>query len=249
MYESFAEYYDTLMSDADYKARTEYLTELFLRYDRMPSLLLDLACGTGAFSLAFAKQGVSVIGVDISPEMLDIAREKAVDAWQDILFLCQDAAELDLYGTVDGAVCCIDSLNHITDYETLCRAIAKVSLFLEQDRLFIFDVNTVYKHEEVLGDNTFVTDENGVYCVWQNEYEHETHTTYMALDFFSGDGVNYTRSTQLVEERAYTDEELIAAIEGAGLRLVAILGDMSFDEPEPQEERKIFIARKTGVVK
>ncbi len=244
MYEDFADYYDTLMSDADYFARTEYLCSLFSKYDSMPTLLLDLACGTGAFSLAFAEKGVSVIGVDISPEMLDIAREKAQESGADILFLCQNAAELDLYGTVDGAVCCIDSINHITNYNELKAAIARVSLFLESERLFIFDVNTVYKHEHVLGNNTFVTDEEGVYCVWQNEYEPDTRMTYMSLDFFSGDGVNYRRTSQLVDERAYTDEELIAAIEEAGMSVEAILGDMSLEPPKAEEERKIFVARK-----
>lgn len=244
MYESFAEYYDKLTADVDYPARSEYLLRLFERFDRKPTLLLDLACGTGAFSCLFGAAGVSVIGVDISPEMLSRARENAAEQGLDVLFLCQNAAELDLYGTVDGAVCCLDSLNHITDYDEFCRAIEKVSLFLEPDRLFVFDVNTVYKHENVLGDNTFVTDEDGVYCVWQNEYDRDTRTTYMLLDFFSGDGVNYTRDSQFVEERAYTDDEIRAALERAGLAVEAVFGDMSFDAPTAEEERIIYVTRK-----
>jgi ubiquinone/menaquinone biosynthesis C-methylase UbiE len=87
---------------------------------------------------------------------LSVAREKSAEQGNDVLYLCQDAAKLDLYGTVDGAICCLDSLNHITDYDKFCEAVSRVSLFLEKDRLFIFDVNTVYKHKEVLGNNTFV---------------------------------------------------------------------------------------------
>lgn len=244
MYESFAEYYDKLTADVDYPARTGYLLGLFERFDRKPTLMLDLACGTGGFSCLFGAAGMSVIGVDISPEMLSRARENAAAAGQDILFLCQDAAELDLYGTVDGAICCLDSLNHITDYDRFCRAIEKVSLFLEPDRLFIFDVNTVYKHETVLGDNVFVTDEDGVYCVWQNEYDRDTRMTYMSLDFFSGDGVNYTRESQFVEERAYTDDEIRAALEGAGLDVEAVFGDMTLETPKPDTERIIYVVRK-----
>lgn len=244
MYESFAEYYDKLTADVDYPARSEYLLGLFERFDRKPTLLLDLACGTGTFSCLFGAAGVSVIGVDISPEMLSRARENAAEQDLDVLFLCQNAAELDLYGTVDGAVCCLDSLNHITDYDEFCRAIEKVSLFLEPNRLFIFDVNTVYKHENVLGDNTFVTDEDGVYCVWQNEYDRDTRMTYMSLDFFSGDGVNYIRDSQFVEERAYTDDEIRAALERAGLAVEAVFGDMSFDAPTAEEERIIYVTRK-----
>jgi ubiquinone/menaquinone biosynthesis C-methylase UbiE len=91
--------------------------------------MLDLACGTGEFSNHFAQKGVSVIGVDISYDMLSVAREKTAEAGNDILYLCQDAAELDLYGTIDGAICCLDSLNHITDYEKFCKALERVSLF------------------------------------------------------------------------------------------------------------------------
>ena len=136
MYNDFAYSYDILMNDVDYKKRTEYLCSLFNAFDRMPTLMLDLACGTGEFSNHFAKQGVSVIGVDVSYDMLSVAREKTAEAGNDILYLCQDAAELDLYGTIDGAICCLDSLNHITDYDRFCKAIGRVSLFLEKDRLF-----------------------------------------------------------------------------------------------------------------
>ena len=175
---------------------------------------------------------------------MDIICKNAAAAGQDILFLCQDATELDLFGTVDGAVCCLDSLNHITDYDDFCKALCKVSLFLEPDRLFIFDVNTVYKHETVLGDNTFVSEEDGVYCVWQNEYDDDARMTYMSLDFFCGDGVNYTRESQYIEERAYTDGEITAALDMAGFSVEAVLGDMTLDPPKSDDERIIYVVRK-----
>ena len=153
MYTCFAENYDLLMQDVNYKERTEYLLSVFESYSKKPSLLLDLACGTGSFSNEFAKRDIQVIGVDLSPEMLNIAREKSQKEKLDVLYLCQDASRLDLYGTVDGAVCCMDSINHITDINVLKETFKKVSLFLEPDCLFVFDVNTLYKHKEVLGNN------------------------------------------------------------------------------------------------
>jgi len=156
MYTEFSKVYDSLMGDVDYPARTEYLCGLFKKFDKMPTLLLDLACGTGGFSNEMAERGVQVIGVDISEEMLLAARENSAQRQLEVLYLCQAADELDLYGTVDGAICCMDSLNHIIYFDEFKRAIAKVSLFLEKDRLFIFDVNTPYKHREILGNNTFV---------------------------------------------------------------------------------------------
>ena len=245
MYANFSQMYDALMGDVDYKTRTEYLCGLFERFDRGPTLLLDLACGTGGFSNAFAERNVSVIGVDISPEMLDIARKNSLERGNDILFLCQDAAELDLYGTVDGAVCCMDSLNHITDYDTLCRAIDRVSLFLEKDRLFIFDVNTLYKHSEVLGDNVFVIDEEDVYCVWSNEYDEQTRITDITLDFFVPDENGlYERTSEYISERAYTHEELEAAIKAAGLELLAVYGDQTHNAPKARSQRNIYITKK-----
>ncbi len=243
MYNDFAYSYDILMNDVDYKKRTEYLCSLFNAFDRMPTLMLDLACGTGEFSNHFAKQGVSVIGVDVSYDMLSVAREKSTEAGNDILYLCQDAAELDLYGTIDGAICCLDSLNHITDYDRFCKAIGRVSLFLEKDRLFIFDLNTEYKHREVLGNNTFVIDTDDIYCVWQNEYK-ENNTVEINLDFFVSDGDAYYRTGESFCERAYTKQEIENAIQKAGLKIETVYDDMTQTAPTDTTERVIYVTRK-----
>lgn len=245
MYTSFAENYDLLMQDVDYKERTEYLLSVFEKYSKKPTLLLDLACGTGGFSNEFAKKDIQVIGVDISPEMLNVAREKSEKENSDVLYLCQDAAELDLYGTVDGAVCCMDSINHITEREVLREAFKKVSLFLEPECLFVFDVNTLYKHKEVLGDNTFVIEEENIYCVWQNEYFEDEALTEITLDFFKKlDNGQYERTEQFIEERAYSTEELTDMLQNAGFSLEAVLSDMSFEPLKAQCERAVFVAKK-----
>ena len=243
MYNEFAYNYDALMADVDYQKRTEYICSLFKTFDRMPTLMLDLACGTGEFSNCFANRGVSVIGVDISYDMLAVAREKSFDAGNDVLYLCQDATQLDLYGTVDGAICCLDSLNHITDYDAFCQAIAKVALFLEKDRLFIFYLNTPYKHSKVLGNNTFVIDTDDVYCVWQNECK-ENNIVEINLDFFTPQGDAYYRSGESFCERAYTKNEIENALEEAGLKIEAAFDDMSQHAPTDTTERVIYVTRK-----
>lgn len=246
MYNEFAYSYDALMADADYKKRTDYICSLFKAFDRMPTLMLDLACGTGEFSNRFAEKGISVIGADVSFDMLSVAREKSAEQGNDILYLCQDAAELDLYGTVDGAICCLDSLNHITDYGAFCKAIARVSLFLEKDRLFIFDLNTPYKHREVLGNNTFVIDTDDVYCVWQNEYNGTDNTVEINLDFFTSDGDSYLRTSESFCERAYTDSEIEKALKNAGLKIEAAYEDLTENAPTDATERIIYITRKVN---
>ena len=245
MYEEFAANYDKLTTDVDYEKRTEYISSLFNKYGKMPTLLLDLACGTGGFSNEFAKRGIEVIGVDISPEMLNVARDNSEKSGLDVLYLCQDAAELDLFGTIDGAICCQDSLNHITDYEDLCEVFKKVSLFMEKDGLFIFDLNTPYKHRCVLGNNTFVMESDELYCVWQNEYDPETHQVDIILDFFNQTPQGlYEKTTEYISERAYGCDEISKALENAGFKTEAIFNEMTYEAPKLGDQRMFFVARK-----
>lgn len=245
MYNDFAKYYDTLMSDADYGARADYICELFARFGEMPERLIDLACGTGNMSVRFAEKGISVTGVDISAEMLAVAQKKTFEAGLDVFYLCQPAQELELIGEADGAVCLLDSLNHITDYGDFCEVFVKVSENLKKCGLFIFDVNTEYKHEFVLADNTFVIEEDNVYCVWQNFYDKKNKATDILLDFFEKQGDHYVRGSENFRERAYGDGEIFAAAEKAGFKTEAVFGDMSYNAPSENEERKVFVLKKT----
>ncbi len=242
-YNSFACVYDKLMSDCDYTARAEYLLGLFARFDKKPKLMLDLACGTGSLSVELVKKGIDVIAVDASSDMLSVARQKAADSDLELMLLCQDAAELDLYGTVDGAVCTLDSINHITDIDKLKDAFNKVSLFLEKGSLFIFDVNSEYKHSVILADNTFVVEEDNVYCVWQNFTDFPM--TEIRLDFFIEDeDGSYTRECETFSERAYSDEQLSKMCIDAGFEVVGVFDDMTTESANETSERKVFVVRK-----
>lgn len=244
-YVDFAMFYDTLTTDVDYKKRAEYILKIFKKFDKAPTLLLDIACGTGSFSNEFAKKGIQVIGVDASEEMLSVAAEKSRAQGNDILFLHQRAEELELYGTVDSAVCCLDSLNHITDYSLLKRSLKKIALFLERDRLFVFDVNTEYKHRAVLGNNTFVKENEGVFCVWQNNYNPQKRLTEVNIDFFAkeNDG-KYSRYSENFFERAYSEAEFETALSQSGFKIEAIFGEMTFLPPENDTQRIIYVARR-----
>lgn len=243
-YKEFSYYYDLLTCDVDYKGYTEYLLKLFKRFDRMPTLLLDLACGTGNISFPFAQKGVSVIGVDSSSAMLSVAMNKKNQNNLDVMFICQNAQELDLYGTVDGAVCCLDSLNHIVDYNDFKKVIKNVALFLEKERLFIFDVNTNYKHKEVLANNTFVKEVGSVYCVWQNTYCEKQSKTEIALDIFEQQDDKYLRFTENFCERAYSPEQIDRALQEAGLKIEAIFAENTTIAPKPNTERVVYVTRR-----
>ena len=171
-YNGFAESYDILTSDIPYQKRGEYFDSLFQKFGGKKGLLLDLACGTGSLSEVMAGLGYDVIGVDASEEMLCQAAAKKYESGRDILYIKQDMRRLSLYGTVDCAVCALDSLNHITRTEDLLAVFSRVSEFLEPGGLFAFDMNTPYKHEKILSGQTFVREEEDVFCIWQNSECH-----------------------------------------------------------------------------
>ena len=152
-YGCFADVYDTLTSNIDYKELAGYYDRIITSHGGKRGILLDLACGTGSMSMQFSALGYDVIGVDLSTEMLSVAKEKP---HKNIEYLCQDMCELDMYGTIDVTVCVLDSINHLDSKEDILRCFKSVSLFCDPKGLFVFDINTVRKHRKVLADNTFV---------------------------------------------------------------------------------------------
>ena len=155
-YNSFAYYYDELTKNVDYKGRAEYISEILKEYNIDDGLLLDLACGTGSLSIEFSKLGFEVIGTDASFDMLSEAQNKASDSGENIMFLCQKMEETDLYGSVRAIVCALDSINHLTNYELVKKTFKNLKNFLDTDGIIVFDANTLYKHQNVLGNNIFI---------------------------------------------------------------------------------------------
>lgn len=242
-YGVFADFYDELTGNVGYRQRADYLLEICKKYEHPTGLTLDLACGTGSLTLELFERGVDVYGIDGSHEMLSIAQQKAFEAGHQILYLCQKMQSIDLYGTINTCFCTLDSINHLTDIEDVRKTFSRVSLFMEQGGLFIFDVNTPYKHTNVLADNVFVFDTDDVYCVWQNTPACNSMTK-IELDFFIPDGRVYSRQSESFFERAYTIDELSVLLRETGFEVCSVYGDMSFSEPSETEQRMVFVARK-----
>lgn len=235
--------YDRLM-DMDYGARAAYLLKLFERHGQTPHTLLDLACGSGTLTWELAGRGYEMIGVDGSADMLALAQEKAVPTAVPPLWLCQDMRELDLYGTVNGAVCTLDSLNHLCRTDDVVQVLRRLSLFIEPQGLLIFDVNTPYKHREVLADNAFVYEWPGAFCVWQNHYTARTGTVHMWIDLFTdnGDGL-YEREQEEITERAYSRRAWERMLKEAQFEPLAVYADMTTESPTETTERWVIVAR------
>lgn len=244
-YSYFADYYDNLTNNVDYKQYAEYILKLAEKYNHSMGITLDLACGTGSLTVMLKKMGVDIYGIDASPEMLSVAQEKALDSEiSGMLFLCQKMQNLDLYGTIDTCICTLDSINHITNINDVQKAFSKVSFFMNPNALFIFDVNTLYKHKQVLADNTFVYDTEQVFCVWQNTLLEDQRSVEISLDFFENLDGMYRRYSENFTERAYTHKEICKMLETAGFKLLDVFGEMTFEEPKPDSQRNIYIAKK-----
>lgn len=245
-YDVFSAYYDALTENVHYSAIAERICSLLTRYGIDRGLLLDSGCGTGTLSVLLAKQGYEVIGADASPDMLTEAQNKAAESGVQILFLCQPMEQLDLYGTVRAAVCTLDALNHLPNHAAVEAALSRVSLFLEPDGIFIFDVNTLYKHREVLGNKAFVYDTDEVYCVWQNTLRADGATVDIDLDFFvplKEDGV-YERESEHFTESAYSTEVWEEMLARAGLRILERFDGYSENAPHEASERIVYVVGK-----
>ena len=248
-YRDFAFFYDLLMKNADYESRFGYIIGLLAENGIGEGILLDMACGTGTLSKMFAQKGFDVVGIDASEEMLSRAQEKKLEKNFDALFLCQKMEELDMFGTVDAAVCTLDSLNHVTEKEKIREIFRRVALFMNDNGLFIFDVNTLYKHRRVLENNAFVFDTENVFCVWQNTLLEDNETTQINLDIFEGDEEEedvYIRYSEEFFERGYELDFLKKTLENYRFEVVGIYDDMTKEPVREDSERAIFVCKKHG---
>ncbi|MBO5410417.1 MAG: class I SAM-dependent methyltransferase [Clostridia bacterium] len=243
-YDSFSRFYDSLTDNVEYKKRADYFCRLLSMCGVNGGILLDLGCGTGSMSIEMAKRGFDVIGVDLSIGMLNEARMKAYESGAQILLLNQSMDELDLYGTVDCAICVLDGINHLSGKEQIKAAFEKVSLFMNPGGAFAFDVNTLYKHKNVLADNVYVYETENVYCVWQNSYNEADSSVDISLDFFEEEDGIYYRSEESFTEKAYELSDISAWLTQAGFEVIGVYDDMTFEKVAPESERAVFLAKK-----
>lgn len=240
-YTDFAYIYDKLI-DQDYEKWADYIEEIFKKYNAKPKLVLDLGCGTGSITNILAKRGYDMIGVDLSPDMLNVARDKAMEEGLDVLYLCQDIKEFELYGTVDAIICTLDVLNYITEPKDLQQVFALVKNYLNPDGIFIFDINTEHKLKNVLGNNTFINDENGIFYTWENEYSHNISNQFLTFFAETDDGL-YERFDEQHIQRAYTSEEIREKLEASKMTFEAEYKLFSLDTPDKNCEKTVIVSK------
>ncbi len=243
-YNQFAFVYDLLTQNISYPDRAAYFDQLIQKFSGpKKGILLDLACGTGSLSEEFALLGYDVIGADASPDMLSIAMQKKAETGHDITYLCQKMQALDLYGTIDAAVCALDSINHLIHTQDVQKTFNRVSLFMNPGGVFVFDVNSLYKHDNILSDRAYIYDYEDVYCVWQNT-PLPNHTTRIDLTIFELENGLYTRYDESFCERGYSHEQICGFIEKSGMQLVGYYAEDSTEPPASDTQRIIYVAQK-----
>lgn len=234
--------YDLLTQDVPYDALADFYENALRLPGREHMTLLDLCCGTGTLSCMLAVRGHELIGTDVSAEMLALAREKADKAPVRVkpMFLCQDASELDLYGTVEGAYCSLDALNYISARE-LPELVRRLHLFIEPGGRLAFDMHSP-EHLRGLDGQTFVDESEDVLCLWRAEFDEDEQALFYDMDIFRRRGALWDRESEEHVEYAHEPERLCAVLRDGGFTDVRVTQGVLPEQPW----RLFFVAENMG---
>ena len=235
------------MTDINYSDWADYIENIFKENNIKPGILVDLGCGTGSFCIEMCKRAYDVIGIDLSSDMLSCALTKAKKAelpLEKLLFLNQDMSEFELYGTVDAIVSLMDSVNYITDKRKLERMFKLVHNYLNHGGLFIFDINSVYKFDNILCNNTFHYVDDDIAYIWQNNYRKKSKICEFDITFFVKEENHYKRFDEIHNERAYSIYEIKKLALKCNLQILDIFDSLTFNKPDEKSERLFFILKK-----
>ncbi len=265
-YTGFAAVYDTLMDNVPYEEWSRYLIGLLKEYGVDGGLVCELGCGTGSITRRLRDAGYDMIGIDLSEDMLDIAREYEIAALDgtkdfgeavkggavpDILYLNQDMREFELYGTVAAVVSICDSMNYLTGEGDLEKVFRLVNNYLDPGGIFIFDMNTIHKYRDLIGDTTIAENREDCSLIWENAYEEKTGlnrydiTVFKRVEFEEEDAEElYERICETHLQRAYAPETIVRLLTQAGLEFVAMYEAGTRGPVTAGTERMYFIARE-----
>ena len=241
-YTSFARVYDLFMDNVPYEEWAERIEAILKEYGIEDGLLLDLGCGTGKLTQLMEEKGYDMIGIDNSIEMLEIARETSSE---NTLYLCQDMREFELYGTVKGVYSACDCVNYILEEEELKQVFSLVNNYLDPKGIFIFDFNTRYKYEELLGENTFAENREEGSFIWENFYDPEDEINEYDLTLYiRGEGEEFVRFQETHYQRSYELATVLRLIEEAGLKVLGIYDDYNETGVTEESERILIVAQE-----
>ncbi|MFA9375518.1 MAG: class I SAM-dependent methyltransferase [Lachnotalea sp.] len=246
-YTSFAKVYDTFMDNIPYEEWSNYIIGLLKDYNVDNGLVLDLGCGTGSLTQIMAGAGYDMIGIDNSEDMLEIALGKKIDSELDILYLLQDMREFELYGTVRAVIGICDSMNYILEEEELLEVFKLVNNYLDPGGVFIFDLNTIYKYEQILGERVIAENRDECSFIWDNYYDQEECVNEYDLSLFIKEENDlYRKYEEIHYQKAYELDKIKQLIEKSGMEFVEAYDAFTQNLPKLDSERIYVIAREKG---
>jgi SAM-dependent methyltransferase len=257
MYASLAAVYDEIQ-DTDFSAWADYVCLLEKRYSQRTAqgdgrggrpILLDLGCGTGGFCLEMAGRGYDPIGIDASPAMLSMARDKqktqtGSGSAPECLFLQQDISRFELYGTVDIIVCLMDTLNHLVRKDQVRRLMKRCGHYLNPGGIMVFDLAGWNHLSQTLGQNLFYYDQPEYTLFWQNHFSRTRKLSTAEITLFvAGPDGRYQRNDECIRERYYDRTDIAELIQETTLELAARHGDKTLASPRTADERSFYVLR------
>lgn len=253
-YTCFAEVYDLFMDNVPYDEWAKQADSILEKYNVKKDLVCELGCGTGAMTRRLSKMGYDMIGIDLSVDMLDIARDMEYeDADFDmekgpaILYLNQDMREFELFGTVQAVVSFCDSMNYITTEDDLLHVFRLVNNYLDPGGIFLFDMNTVHKYRDILSNNTFAENRDEGSFIWENEFDEESDLNQYDLTLFIRDEEDediYFKYEEQHVQRAYEIDNVCKLIKEAGMELLEVIDVDTMKDVTENTERVYFVARE-----
>lgn len=244
-YTGFASVYDRFMEDVPYEHWRDVIVHELKEASIRDGLLLDMGCGTGTLTRMLASEGYDMIGVDCSQEMLMEAWDKGDGT--DILYLCQDMRAFELYGTVRAVISTCDTMNYLLTPEDFIQTVRLVNNYLDPGGLFIFDLNTLYKFRELMGNTTIAESGEEASFIWDNFFDEETgRNEYDLTLFLRQENGLYERQVEVHEEQGYELEDVKGFLEAGGMEYVRVFDADTGGEPKETSEKVFFIAREKG---
>ena len=242
MYKDFAYLYDSFMKNVDYQEWTDKIELIFRKYGKSPKTIADLACGTGGVTNPLAARGYQVIGVDISEDMLYVAREKARKSGLQVPYICQDISELTLHHPVDAVLCMCDGFNYILEEEKLKRSLDRIHHYINPGGILIFDISSYYKLSTILGNKTMADTAEDLSLIWLNHFVKETRLLEMNLTIFKKQGDCYKRIEETQMQKAWKMGEIIELLNECGYLNISAYSSQGLTPPGKRSHRIYFSA-------
>ncbi len=209
--------------------------------------ILDLCCGTGDLANHFLQNNYAVTGIDFSPDMLSIARQKNAPFIASGLakFIESDVANFQLDQTFGLVVSTYDSFNHLPSIAHIKRTLKHAASVLAENGLIIFDMNTERGLRQL--NNIYVMEQPDVVVVTRSLFDARNACSLMRITGFVNTGENcYERFEQSLTNYVYNLREITSFLRNLGFSNVFFTRSDDLYTPisNPEDEERVFIIAK-----